>query len=272
MRKRTSRLDVYQNLRSELSADARAFWDGHQQDISAGVIHAGKFERYFRLFARYVRPLIHSDAATARLLASKSATEQADFYHQKWNTRRWRFLFRLFFSRWMMGNVGRDPVFLAQVQCDVSDYIFRKAEAHLTQEAATRNFILRYNLTGSFGDLLPDYLASEARFGMIRDRLNRLVLRPGYVQEAGREFGSFDAMNLSDIFEYMPVPVFQEVGKQLRQIAKPGCRIGYWNLMAPRRLSLDLPELFHYEAALSQTLTQSDRGFFYNQFILDTAL
>ncbi len=265
------RLHIYPHLRSDLSADARAFWDSHPRDIAAGVIHAGKFERYFQLFSRYVRPLIHSDATTAALLMPKSASEQAAFYHEKWNTWRWRLLFRLFFSRQMMGNVGRDPAFLAQVQCAVSDYIFQKAECHLTQAAATQNFILRYNLTGSFGDFLPDYLASEQQFLTIRDRLDRVVLSQGYVQEAGKRYGAFHAMNLSDIFEYMPTSVFQEVGKQLHQVAQPGCRMGYWNLMVPRRLSLDLPGLFRYEEDLSKQLTAADRGFFYNQFIVDRA-
>lgn len=263
------RLHIYPRLRSDLPTDARVFWDNHPRDIAAGVIHAGKFERYFQLFSRYIRPLIHSDATTAALLAPKSAAEQAAFYHEKWNSWRWRLLFRLFFSRQVMGNVGRDPAFLAQVQCAVSDYIFQKAEHHLTQAAATQNFILRYNLTGSFGDFLPDYLASEQQFLTIRERLSRLVLSQGYVHEAGKRHGAFHAMNLSDIFEYMPNSVFQEVGKQLHQIAQPGCRMGYWNLMVPRRLSLDLPDLFRYEEEISQRLTAADRGFFYNQFVVD---
>jgi S-adenosylmethionine-diacylglycerol 3-amino-3-carboxypropyl transferase len=204
------------------------------------------------------------------LLSEKNADAQAAFYHQKWNTWRWRLLFKVFFSRWVMGRLGRDPEFLRQVEVEVGDFIFQRAEQQLSQPSASRNHILRYNLTGGFGSILPDYLSSETNFLTIRNCLDRVVLFKGFAQEAGLQYGPFDAMNLSNIFEYMDKKTFAETGHQLRDIARSGCRLGYWNLMVPRRLSQHLPADFRYEDALSAALTTEDRGFFYQQFVVDT--
>jgi S-adenosylmethionine-diacylglycerol 3-amino-3-carboxypropyl transferase len=262
-----NRATVYeQQLASQLSETARAFWDAKSEDIALGVIHTGKFERYFQMFSRKVLPFIHSKRSVEALLAPKSAAEQADFYHKKWNTWRWRALFKLFFSKTLMGWLGRDPAFLNQVQVNVGEFIFNKAAAHLSSVAAQQNHILRYNLTGSYGHLRPDYLADEATVAIIRERLDRIQLFQGFAQTAE---GPFNAMNLSDIFEYMDDHIFAETGRTLGQIAAKGCRIAYWNLMVPRHLAGRLPDLFASESALSAQLTAADKGFFYSQILVD---
>src|SRR5690606_34066661 len=52
------RLDAYRRLRSELSAEASAFWDARPELIERGAIHVGKFERYLRTFRQWVLPTI----------------------------------------------------------------------------------------------------------------------------------------------------------------------------------------------------------------------
>src|SRR5258708_34763262 len=50
------RRELYARCRPILSGAARAFWDGQPAEVAAGVGGAGKFERYFGLFRRYVLP------------------------------------------------------------------------------------------------------------------------------------------------------------------------------------------------------------------------
>lgn len=263
-----NRLETYRKLAPALSEKARQFWEERPETIQSGVIYDGKFERYFQLFSRRILPLIHSRKTTEALLAPKSAEAQEKFYRERWNTWRWRLLFRIFFSKWVMGKVGRDPAFLKEVEVTVGKHIFLKAEAQLSSVAAQRNFMLRFNLCGDFGDLLPDYLADPGQLELIKTRLDRIQLFQGYAQDAGTAFGPFDAMNLSDIFEYMDEVIFRETAMKLKEISNPGARIGYWNLMVSRRLSRILPEIFEYYPE-SQDLTRRDRGFYYNQFIVD---
>ena len=45
----TGRLQTYQRLRKRLSPVAAAFWDGQSPSLEAGIIHAGKLERFLKI-------------------------------------------------------------------------------------------------------------------------------------------------------------------------------------------------------------------------------
>ncbi|NGF57295.1 DUF3419 family protein [Parapedobacter sp. SGR-10] len=263
-----ARLLLLDRLMDFLSPDARVYWQRNIGQIEKGIIHQGKFERYFQLFARRVLPFIHSRSDVAALLAPKDEPAQRAYYHRHWNTWRWRLFFKIFFSRSVMGWLGRDPQFLKEVGITVGEYIFKKAKRHLQKVQAQQNLFLRYSLTGNFGDLLPHYL-QPGNFEKIKANIDKLHIRQGYVESVVDEFGHFDYMNLSNIFEYMDKLIFKQTAEKLIASLSPNGRMAYWNLMVPRRISGIFPWQMTYERDLSQTLTREDNGFFYNQFIVD---
>src|SRR4051794_1995424 len=59
---------LYLRCRPLLTDDVRAFWDSHRAEVRAGIGDAGKFERYFRLFRRWVLPMVHMRGMVDRLL------------------------------------------------------------------------------------------------------------------------------------------------------------------------------------------------------------
>ncbi len=265
------RLKIYESFKPELSSEAFDFWEKNKIFIQTGVIHCGKFEKYFELFSKRILPFIHTKKRTSILLSKKSAEEQKQYYDQKWNTWRWRLLFKIFFSKAVMGKKGRDPQFLKEVKLSVGTFIFNKAAKQLSSTLAQDNFILQYNLTGNFGSLLPHYLLEE-NYGIIKNQLSKLEIFKGSTDDAIAQYGKFDGMNLSDIFEYMDTKIFEEIGKSLHAGLNENGTIGYWNLMVPRRLSKDLPTLFEFNEVISKELTSTDKGFFYHAFYSDKAI
>lgn len=259
----SNRGGLYQHLRPFLQTETRTYWDSHKQFIVDGLADQGKLEKYFRLFSRKVLPLIHRQGTVSELLKPKSQIDQEQFYHTTWNTLRWRLLFRIFFSRAVMARKGRDPEFLRQVSGPVYKQIFDQAEAHLTDEACTRNPFLRKILTGSFGGMLPPYLQPD-RYEKIRKNLGALDIRHGYIHQLDE--GRFDAFNLSDIFEYMDQATFRATAEALIDQANPGARFAYWNLMAPRQISQILPESVQ---STDTAFHRPDHGFFYRAFHVD---
>lgn len=259
---------IFNQLKKELSNEAVRYWTHHIGQIKKGIISQGKFEQYFQFFSKNVLPFIHPRRRVEKLLSKKSAEEQQLFYHEHWNTWRWKLLFRLFFSRQVMGKYGRDPEFLKEVQLSVSEYILQQAGNHLQSVHAQDNFILRYNLTGNFGTLLPHYLQPE-NIKKIKENMERLFLLEGYAEDATKRFGTVQYMNLSDIFEYMDMKLFSETSEKLMNAVQDGGRIAYWNLMVPRRISAVFPEKIEYLQERSVQLSKKDKGFFYNQFIID---
>ncbi|TDE16328.1 DUF3419 family protein [Dyadobacter psychrotolerans] len=263
-----SRERCFASLKSQLSFEARSYWDSNLVLIKNGIIHQGKFEKYFQLFSRKILPWIHSKQTIEELFEVKTKEQQEQFYTKKWNTWRWKLLFRIFFSNYVMGKYGRDPEFLKQVQGSVSKFIFDKAAHHVKSVAAQENFILEYTLTGSFGELLPHFLQKD-NYGKIRSNIKQLYLKQGFAQDAIREFGKFNFMNLSDIFEYMDQRQFAATAKELIDGTEKDGILAYWNLMVPRRMSYVFPENVKYQKALSERLTAIDKGFFYKEFILE---
>jgi len=263
-----NRMHLLKSLEGHLSAHDFAFWKAREKLIEAGIVHAGKFERYFQLFSRKVLPWIHRKSTVERLLAPKPAIEQEIFYNRRWNTWRWRLLFKLFFSRLVMGQLGRDPEFMREVDVHVGKTIFEQAQEHLRSPLAQKNFMLRYNLTGDFGELLPHYLLPE-NYAIIRQRIDRLMLCEGYAEQAIRRYGTFQRMNLSNIFEYMNMDTFTYTAAALIAGLAPCGRMAYWNLLVPRYVShlANIP-LTRLEQ-LSETLKAADRGFYYRDFIVE---
>lgn len=260
-----NRWKLYQSLKSSLQPSTQSYWDAHQKVIETGVIEHGKLENYFRLFAKRVLPLIHSKKRIAELLRPKSAEAQAAFYDNTWNSWRWRMLFRLFFSKTVMGRKGRDPEFLRQVEGPVHQMIFEQSERHLKHPAVSNNLFLRRIVTGSYGDLLPHYV-QEDQFDSIVKNLDTLEIRHGYIHEVANEKGQIDVFNLSDIFEYMDQQTFLQVSESLISAAAPEARFAYWNLMAPRRISQIFENSVH---PIAVNFNRPDHGFFYRAFYAD---
>ena len=265
------RIRIYHKICKHLSEKTKKYWDQHKDQLSNGIIHEGKFERYFQLFANKILPWIHTKKHVADLLSEKTEEEQEKFYNKTWNNWRWRFLFKLFFSKTIMGKYGRDPEFLKQVDVHVGRTIYNKAAAHLKSKGAQHNFILNYNLTGDFRTLLPHYLEPE-NYILIKQNLDKLHVFHGYAEDAIVQYGRFDYMNLSNIFEYMTPELFENTAKGLINGLNTGGKLAYWNLMVTRSVAQQFPQEVKNEEELSKELTIIDKGFFYQQFHLDTKL
>lgn len=262
-----NRLETYELLKTELPEKAREFFDTQMEWIEKGIIHAGKFEKYFRTFAGKILPWIHNKRTTAELMRVKSDQEQETFYSTKWNSFRWRLLFKIFFSKWVMGKLGRDPEFLEEVEVPVAEFIFKQAERHLKSTGAQHNHILHYNLTGNFGTHLPHYLKQE-NFEKIKSNLSKLIVFKGYAEEAIQQYGPFQSMNLSNIFEYMDAGLFKNVAGGLVNGLNPGGRLVYWNLMVPRKISRIFPIMELKQDEINKA-TAADKGFFYHSIVIE---
>lgn len=262
------RKTLFESIRGDLSPKALAHWQKHIGQIEQGIIHQGKFERYFQLFVKKILPWIHSKKTVAALFREKSAEQQQAFYHNTWNTWRWRLLFKVFFSRWVMGKFGRDPQFLKQVSLNVSEYIFGSAERQLSGTQVFQNFILRYNLTAGFGNLLPHYLQPQ-NYERIKSQTDKLVVHQGFAEGAIATYGTFDAMNLSNIFEYLDAELFQSLAEKLTKGLNKEGKLAYWNLMVQRKVSDSLPAEIRELKELSEKLKSKDKGFFYSNFVVE---
>jgi len=268
------RPNLYLRCRPWLSEDAKRFWDAHPEEIAAGIGAAGKFERYFALFRRWIIPLIHSRARVERLLeGGGTVAERTEFYEREWNNLRWRLLFRLFFSRTLMGQLGRDPAFFQYVEGSVADRILARTRHALTELDPAENPYLQWILTGRHTTALPFALRPE-NFEAIRANLDRLEWRcqpiEAYLDEVGER--GIDRFNLSDIFEYMSPEAYEALLDRLARAGRPGARLAYWNMLAPRRRPESLSHRLRPLTDEAERLHRQDKAFFYSAFVLEEVI
>jgi S-adenosylmethionine-diacylglycerol 3-amino-3-carboxypropyl transferase len=261
---------LYQSCRRHLTGAARDFWDAHPHEITHGIGGAGKFERYFATFRNRVLPLVHSRKRVERLLRGGTGEEREAFYRDEWDTWRWRLMFNLFFSRIVMGRMGRDPSFFRYVEGSVARRILGRARHALTALNPVENPWLQWILTGRHTTALPLALRPE-NFQTIRANLDRLEWRcaplESYLDTIAP--GTFGAFNLSDIFEYISAENYHSLLNQLVRAGRPGARLVYWNTLAERHRPEFMADRLRSLDDLSRSLHAKDKAFFYCAFFVE---
>ncbi len=266
-KKSGNRLVHWSKVKKELSEELALFWEERIEEIEKGVIYEGKFEKYFEYFRTKILPWIHSQKEVDELLKPKSAEEQKAYFHKTWNTWRWRLLFKVFFSRIVMGRFGRDPKFLKEVEISVANYILGSAKKKLSSVACQSNYLLHFIMKGNFGDVLPHYARPE-NFQVVKRNIHKLEVFQGLAEDAFKEYNGFNRFNLSNIFEYMTPELFSAVSTNLLENGAADSRYAYWNLMVPRVISkIDSSVVLDKE--LYEKLGELDKGFFYSKFIVE---
>ena len=222
------------------------------------------------IFRERVLPLIHRRKTVVALLDEKDEEARKAFYRRTWNNLRWRLLFRVFFSRFAMGRLGRDPEFFRYVEGSVAERILARTEYALTVLPGYANPYMEYILTGNFRRALPLYLRPEVFPGLKRN-LDKLTLFEGPIEEAAlaHRGEGFDGFNLSDLFEYLDEPTSAAVYGRLLETARPGARFAYWNMLVPRRLAAAFPGRVRPLDAEARELFARDLAFFYSAFVLE---
>jgi S-adenosylmethionine-diacylglycerol 3-amino-3-carboxypropyl transferase len=228
----------------------------------------GKFERYFRIFRRWLLPLVHSRRTIAAIFEPRDPGAREKFFDKRFNTWRWRLLMRLFFSRVVMGRMGRDKAFFDHVEGSPAQHVARRLRHAGVDTDPSQNPYLHWIMTGTHGDALPMAWRAE-HYEVIRERLDRLDIRPGSLEAFVSTGEMGHGFNLSDIFEYMSPEVFAQVYGTILGASAPGARLVYWNMMAPRRVPAGYAARVETLGDLEDHLKTQDMAFFYSDFVVE---
>jgi S-adenosylmethionine-diacylglycerol 3-amino-3-carboxypropyl transferase len=266
---------LYQAVRPTLSETAREFLDGAEARFETGLLRSGRFEEYLATFRAKVLPLVHSKKRIAQLFEAEDLEAQRAFFDKHWNTWRWRSLFRIFFSRFVMARLGRSKAHFSQVEGKVADRLLARSEHVLTALPVKENPYLQWILTGEFQDLENSHsYLSQSGHAALKELRERVRIIHGSLGDVigSEEASRFDAFNLSNIGEYLTEEEFQGLYEGLLKGANPGARLGYWNLFVPRHRPEVFADQVRRDEAASARLIQEDRAFFYSAFQVEEVL
>lgn len=267
------RVFLYHEIRPELDAFTRDYWDENEVQIREGLAGCGKFEKYLALFRKRMLPWVHRRSTIDDFLGCETLAAQQELFNSRWNTLRWRTLFRLFFSRWVMERAGRSSAQFAHVQGSVSSVFLDRTTHVMTQIPVGSNPFLQWILSGCYADLehSQPYLSVEGHRKLVEaaDRIHfvhdDLI---GHLKACSP--GTYSAFNLSDVPEYLSESEAEALLGACVGAARSGARIAYWNLLVPRWRPDSLADRLDRDVSLGDALIERDRAFFYGSFQVET--
>jgi len=263
-----NRIAVFNKL--DLKDEIRNFWKGHLNIIDKGFMTQGKFERYFEIFRKKLLPYVHNKKRIEELLTEKTEAERLRYYDETWNNLRFKLIFKFFFSRSVMGHLGRDKEFFKYVEGNVADRIHNRVSHAMTKLNPSQNPYLHFILKGQYGNVLPYALRLE-NYNQIKENLDKIEFFHCSIEDFITNCtDKIDGFNLSDIFEYMTQEEMDKLYEKLVKNTNVGSRIAYWNMLVPRNSS-HLSDRLGIETSSEKNkeFLEQDKAFFYSKFYLD---
>lgn len=261
------RLKIFYAIKKFLPGKVNLFWSNHINYIKQGFMRIGRFENYFKIFRTMIMPLIHDQKTIDMLLSEKNLKEQVCFYDTIWNTTKWKCLFKIFFSKTVMGKLGRDPEFYKYVSVSASESILNRSEYALKYLSTFKNPYLNYILKGCFKPNCLPFALREENFLKIKENIDKIEFKQMSIEDALSSSETFTCLNLSDIFEYMSEESMSKIYLDIFKHTKSGAKIVYWNMLVNRKCPM--PQKVDYDDYICHQLLSQDKAFFYQDFILE---
>ena len=289
--KSDKRIEIYDRIRENLDKEVKEYWDFNKDAIEKGIIHAGKFEKFFKIFREKILPFVHSKKRIEKLLEKKSRQERIEYYDKYWNNFRWKLMFKLFFSKYVVGKLGRDKEFFRYAEKNISEEMKERSRCALCELNPYENPYINYILTGNYRkDCLPYFLRKE-NFDKIRKNLHKVEIIQSSVEEYLDKIDyKINKFNLSDIFEYMSAENYSKLMGKIYDNAEDNALLAYWNLIVERNSEkLDYKKTdseiavtgkeknvngkkYERMKELDRKLHEKDMTFFYTDFVVEKVI
>ena len=234
---------LYGVLSPLLTSSARTYWDGRRDAVEAGVLRAGKSERFIALVAAVVAHVVVRAGGVSALLGAESVDAQRKIFARSWAGWRWRALFAVLLNRWTFSRAYH-PSFFAHVENPSFARHFRHlAERALTELPARDNYFLHEMLTGRYPVReplgVPPYLSPRGA-ARAADAERTLSLVDGSMTTYLRSCPprSIDGFSLSNICEWLAEHELDTLFSEIARTARPGARVIFRNFVG----WTDIPE------------------------------
>ena len=263
------RIQKYTSFKKDLSIHAQEFWDQNIKTIQNGLLINGRYEKFVKLVARFLK-LIQGKRRINDLFISENMEEQKDFYEREWNTKRTRFIFNLFFNKYILakGGLKADYFHFDDGAGSFAESFFNRFSKVLKDVPVKGNYFLHLYLKGCYKSLneLPEYLL-EPNFNVIKSRLNRIKIvtcdAKQWLSEMPDNF--LNCFGLSNICELMDADDTLKFFNEVNRVAVPNARISFRNLMIPREVPEVLRNRIILDEGTSKTIFDNDRSFVYGK-------
>lgn len=263
------RIQSFHQLCGDLSEAARAYWATRLDKVQGGIINAGRYESFVRLFSRAIR-IVQGKKRVEGLFRCETLKHQQAYFDAEWNTVQWRLIFKLLANKRMLAKRGLtgDYFKFDDGASSFADSFFLRARKALREIPIESNYFVAQYLRGCYlsDRAIPAYLFKR-NLPVVRARLDRIEVVTSDVQGWLRRQpdASIDAFSLSNICELMSLEETNRLFSEVARSARDGARICFRNLMVPRAVPEALSKRIVFDEGLSSELLAQDRSFVYSR-------
>lgn len=260
---------LHQEVLGEVSPAARHFWDTQDEICREGFIMNGRYDRFVK-FAGRILKLVQGTTRIEGLMRKKTLEEQHLFYDEKWNTRRYKLIYKLLFNKIVLARKGlsADYFHFDDGSSSFAESFYLRAQNAFRDLPIAGNYFLSLYVTGKYAsaEQVPDYMKEQA-FHRIKPNLDRVKIKIGEAQTWLDQMPdeSIDCFALSNICELMSESETKRLFTSVYRTARPGARVIFRNLMIPREVPESLQGKIVKQKELSEVLRQTDRSFVYGK-------
>lgn len=265
----TNRLQLYEQLKNNLSADALIYWNSQKKLLEEGLLMNGKYERFIRFAGKFLS-LLQGKKRVHGLLKEKSVQEQQQYFDTTWNTSRFQYLFKVLFNKRVLARRGlsSDYFHFDDGANSFAESFYNRSRRAFRNLPVIDNYFLSLYLTGSYrnGSTVPEYLKKE-NFETLKSRTARVKVITQDAQSWLESMAdqSINCFALSNICELMSEEETERLFAEVIRTARPGARIIFRNLMIPREVPLQLRTTIRKNEALTKLIFENDRSFVYGK-------
>lgn len=261
----SSRLNLYNEVKSDLSKSCRIYWDKNQTKIKKGVIYQGRTEKLCRISAKLMN-LIRKEK-NKKLFSFEEIEKQCVYIDNIWDSKGFRKFFEIFIHPFILKFLSNDPGITAYT--DYTDtpgkYLYQKMLAYLHSHLGSKSALLQLIFTGDVKrESYPPYLTFDG-YEIIRKRLDLLEFHTTNIVDYlhKKESNFFNVFSMSDIASYMPQSAFENLLQGMRNAAAPNARFCLRELFSKRCIPNELKYIFQRNMPLEQMLEREDSNFVY---------
>jgi len=264
-----NRIELYNKLKQSLCSDAAAYWDKQNKIISRGFIMNGKYERFIKLAGKFIS-VLQGRKKVLGLFKKKTKQEQEAYFDDVWNTRRFKYIFKILFNKRVLARRGlvADYFTFDDGSKSFADSFYNRSKKAFKDIPIEKNYFLSLYLLGKFSNLneVPAYLKEE-NYETIKSRVDRIKIITGEAQQwiDTMPDQSIDCFALSNICELMSEQETHALFTAVERTAKNDARIILRNLMIPREVPESLHSSIKKDQSLSRHLYENDRSFVYGK-------
>jgi S-adenosylmethionine-diacylglycerol 3-amino-3-carboxypropyl transferase len=229
----------------------------------------GKYERFVKFAGKFLK-LLQGKNRVIGLFKAKTKEEQEQYFDTVWDTKRFKYLFKILFNKHMLAKKGlaADYFHFDDGSASFAESFYNRSKKAFRDLPIKGNYFVSLYLLGKYKsqEEVPDYLKRE-NYETIKSRVDRIKIftsdAQGWLDSLKEE--SIDCFALSNICELMSEEETKRLFSAVKRTAKPHARVIFRNLMIPREVPESLREDIVKNVSLSKDICDNDRSFVYGK-------